>query len=176
MALDKHLRGSTYLAGHALTLADVILCCDLKPAFEKVMAPTLLAWASMLRSFCRDAYLACMHASMACDSNAARSQVIDPATREAIPCAVRWFHTLAHQQHFAAVLGPVSLADAAHEPAGSGKQQRGSGGGEAASGGAGKAPGGAGKAPKEKKPAKPKQAPTAAVANGGAAPGARTLA
>ena len=35
-ALEGHLAGTTYLAGHSLSLADVILCCDLKPAFEKV--------------------------------------------------------------------------------------------------------------------------------------------
>jgi glutathione S-transferase len=35
-SLDAHLQSRIYLAGHALSLADVILCCDLRPAFEKV--------------------------------------------------------------------------------------------------------------------------------------------
>jgi hypothetical protein len=37
---------------------------------------------------------------------------------------VRWFSTLAQQQHFAAVLGPVSLAAAPFAPAGGDRKER----------------------------------------------------
>lgn len=36
--LEKQLQTSTYLVGNAVTLADVILCCDLQYAFEKVVS------------------------------------------------------------------------------------------------------------------------------------------
>ena len=109
---------------------------------------------------------ACMRSSTAVDRRADWPQVVDPLTRERIPNTVRWFRTLTHQQHFAAVLGRISLADVAYEPPAGRRQQRSSGGDGAAPGG-----GAAGKAPKEKKPAKPKQAPKP-VANG-EPPGAR---
>ncbi len=81
---------------------------------------------------------------------------MDPAARESIPNTVRWFQTLVHHQSFASVLGPVTLATAALEPA------------KAASKGAGAKT--SAKKPKEKAPkeGKPKQTPKA-LANGPAA-------
>lgn len=35
-ALEAHLAGRTYVAGHSLSLADLVLAADLKPAFEQV--------------------------------------------------------------------------------------------------------------------------------------------
>jgi glutathione S-transferase len=37
-ALEEQLKSSTYVTGHAASLADVILCCDLQLAFEKVVS------------------------------------------------------------------------------------------------------------------------------------------
>ena len=162
-SLDRHITSHTYLAGHALTLADVILCCDLKAALEKVSCP------SLLNQLCVHACMRYLHAHGPSNNSFVMlyMQVLGPAARESIPAAVRWFQTLAHQQHFASVLGPVSLA-AAGAGAAAGKRPQsasGSKGKAADSNGAVKAA----KGGKDKGAAKPKQAPKAAAANGGPA-------
>ena len=90
------------------------------------------------------------------------NQVLDPAARQTIPHTVRWFSTLAQQHHFAAVLGPLSLATAPFAPAGlNRKEQKQSGKGP---------PGAAGeKAGREKKAPKPDKATKKPLANGGPA-------
>lgn len=35
-SLETQLRSRTFVAGHAISLADIMLCCDLQAAFEKV--------------------------------------------------------------------------------------------------------------------------------------------
>ncbi|CAL8472084.1 g11626 [Coccomyxa elongata] len=49
--LEKQLQTSTFLVGNAVTLADVVLCCDLQYAFEKVLdasaresIPSIVRW------------------------------------------------------------------------------------------------------------------------------------
>ena len=65
-ALDAHLQSRTYLAGHALSLADVILCCDLKPALEKVRAAWLLFAAQHARMCVADAVVSSRSHTHAC--------------------------------------------------------------------------------------------------------------
>lgn len=86
------------------------------------------------------------------------TQVLDAPARESIPETVRWYHTVMHQQHVAAVLGPVSLATAPVTPASSGT-------GSILRGGVGK---GKPAAKGDKAAAKPKQAQKP-LANGAAA-------
>ena len=96
--------------------------------------------------------------------------------RQLIPHTVRWFTTLLQQQHFASVLGPVSMAPAPFVPAGAASDREQQQGGRskeppgAAAGGGVAAKGTkVGKAGKEKsKPAKPEKA-AKPLANGGPA-------
>lgn len=42
-ALNTHLASNTFLVGHAVTLADIIMACNLSPGFSYVMTKTFMA-------------------------------------------------------------------------------------------------------------------------------------